>query len=669
MLHDSQDPRWSLTDQLPVGVYRTTVAGKFLYANPALAQLLECDSVDDLIAHSAVDFHFSPEARENQLQEWSATREVMRSELQFRTKTGKLIWVRDTRRIIFTAAGEIAYFDGVVEDITEQKRAQGAEQEQRQLAEALRDTASALNSILDTDQLLQAILEQAARVVPNDTANIILIEDGIAHVVRTRGYAERGMEDRLANISYVVANTPNMRWMVETGRPMAIENVDEYPFWVHNETTSWIKSYVGVPIRLDSEVIGFLNLDSATPHTFTLDDAERLQVFADQAALAIRNARLYSDVRQHNEVLEQRVRERTAALESERAQLRAILDSISEGVVFNHEFSDFYINRALCDMTGYPADALKTYADLAKLLASDLSPEEMERAAHPVYNIVVRQGFLQRERVFRRRDGSEFEVLITDTRVTAPDGAALGVVSVIRDITQDKELQRQKERFLAYASHELRTPITNLKTRLYLLRKQPQRLVDHLKILDGIADWMHELVSDLLDISHLERGILALERRVVALQPLIDNVMRMQQPEADARQIDLQVEMPPALLYIYADPARIVQVITNLVVNAIRYTQPGGRVCISLRVEADLHPQAVICVDDTGVGIAPEHLQQIFQPFFRVSHESEGSGLGLSITRHIVELHDGEITVESEPGRGTTFCVWLALVDEPARVS
>ncbi|MGH7462254.1 MAG: GAF domain-containing protein, partial [Longimicrobiales bacterium] len=183
-------------------------------------------------------------------------------------------------------------------EIAERGRAEEAEHEQRALAEALRDTAAALTSTLNVDEVLDRILNNIERVVPHHVATIMLVEQGMARVVRHRGYTERGLADRLQTLRFGVADTPNLRQMAESGQPLVISDTQAYAGWVDLPESRWIHSYLGAPVILKGQVIGFLNLDSVQAGFFTSVHAERLKIFADQAAIAIENARLYNSVQQ-----------------------------------------------------------------------------------------------------------------------------------------------------------------------------------------------------------------------------------------------------------------------------------------------------------------------------------------------------------------------------------
>jgi GAF domain-containing protein len=209
-------------------------------------------------------------------------------------------------------------------------------QEARDLARALSNAGAALSDTLGSEAVLDHILEQMSRVVSYDAASIMLLEGDRARVWHGHGYEPFVDKDALQSISFTVAEVPSLHQMQQTGQPLAIPDVEQQDMWVRSRPEhSWIRSYVGVPIRVRSQVIGFLNVNSATPGAFSQRDAERLQAFADQAAIVIENARLYhqaqqelnervraeKELRKHRDHLEDLVKERTAKLEAVNAEL------------------------------------------------------------------------------------------------------------------------------------------------------------------------------------------------------------------------------------------------------------------------------------------------------------------------------------------------------------
>jgi GAF domain-containing protein len=245
----------------------------------------------------------------------------------FDDRASERVWSAAEIEALKSAAGALGAF------LTRQ-RAEAAEREQRALAEALRDTAAVLNSTLDLDEVLDRILADVGHVVPHDSANILLIENGEARVVRNRDLQGQFSAADMLDVHYPVAEVSNLRYMLETGQPAIIPDVEDYPGWVSRPQTRKIRSLVGAPILIKGNVIGFITLDHFQPGFYKPAHAERLQAFAHQAGLAIENAQLYASIRQHAEDLEQRVLERTRELADANLRLRD-LDHLKDQFISN----------------------------------------------------------------------------------------------------------------------------------------------------------------------------------------------------------------------------------------------------------------------------------------------------------------------------------------------
>lgn len=214
------------------------------------------------------------------------------------------------------------------------QRIETAEREQRTLAEALRDAAAVLSSTLDLDEVLDRILTDVGHVVPHESANIMLLEEGVARVVRNRDVRGSVTEHPAQATRFPVAEVPNLRHMLETGQPAIVVDTQQFVGWMDTPATRWIRSNVGAPIQIKGQVIGFITLDNTTPGFFSLAHAERLQAFAQQAGLAIENAQLYASIRQHAEELEQRVDARTRELAQANERLQE-LDRLKDQIISN----------------------------------------------------------------------------------------------------------------------------------------------------------------------------------------------------------------------------------------------------------------------------------------------------------------------------------------------
>ena len=247
-------------------------------------------------------------------------------------------------------------------------------------------------------------------------------------------------------------------------------------------------------------------------------------------------------------------------------------------------------------------------------------------------------------------------------------GGTLGAGIDLRDVTQERTADAMKSQLLSTVSHELRTPLASIKGFATTLLRQDvkwdeatQR--DFLRIIEDESDRLTEIIDNLLDMSQIEAGALRITKEPAQIRQLIREVvdeMRMR-TESHYFVVDLPAEMPEVMM----DPRRIRQVLTNLIGNAIKYT-PRGQITVSCEVEAD---HVIVSVADQGNGISPQYRDKIFERFFQIDGASTrrvgGSGLGLSISRGIIEAHQGKIWVESVQGQGSTFRFTLPLaIDE-----
>jgi PAS domain S-box-containing protein len=537
----------------------------------------------------------------------------------------------------------------------ERHRAQAAEREQREFAEALRDATAMINSRLELPDVLKKILSYLPQVVPAmESASVMLYneDDELYQFVNTWGYDEDVAEIIQAQL-YPKERFPLLNRMIDSKRPLVIANVDEEALWFYTTDIEIIHSYLGSPIFVQGNFIGFLHVNSSKFNAFGLKDAERIQSFADKIGTAILNAR-------HAEDLERLVKIRTDELNKQREQLAAILEGTGEGIVYSEAGVYIFANRRFCEMTGYAAHEL-IGKNSRIFWPGDISPEEQETLRKSREQID--RGETTRLAVrFVRKDKSPFEAEITSSRISSADESVIRVVSMMRDISQEKELANLKNLFIANAAHDLRSPITSLKTRMYLIEKQPEQMPYHLEKLEQVISRMNRLVGDLLDSAAFGQGKVVLRQESIILQDVLQSIVDLLRPEAEEVGLELVLQMPELPLHIWADSMRLEQVFTNLITNAIHYT-PSGKVLVHCHKNETL---AHIEVIDTGAGIPETELELIFQPFYRLSQNAKikGTGLGLSITRDIVERHGGKISVSSEVGKGSCFDVSLPLLKE-----
>ena len=264
-------------------------------------------------------------------------------------------------------------------------------------------------------------------------------------------------------------------------------------------------------------------------------------------------------------------------------------------------------------------------------------------------------------------DGAERSFRQRTTPMRDADNRLVGAVMLLEDITHLREIDRLKSEFIATASHELRTPLTSLEMGVHLLLEGSagELSAKQRELLTMCRDdtlRLDKLVKELLDLSRIESGETAPQRVAVPPRDLVTGAVEPLRRQVDAKGVTLRVNVPSALPAIAADRGQIERVIANLVTNAIRATERGGEIEVSA---ARRNGFVAISVRDTGRGIPHDYLARVFEPFVQVPNAAAGgAGLGLAISRRIVQAHGGQITVRSEPGQGTTFTFTLPVASE-----
>ncbi len=534
-----------------------------------------------------------------------------------------------------------------------------AEREQRALAEALVEAAAAVNSTLYFEQVLDRILEQVGRVVAGDACNIMLLDsEGIAHVVRWREYT-RTYQDVMKR-AFFIHDYATFSQMAEIREPLIISDVLEAVDWVMDDNMAWERAYVGAPISIGDDVVGFLNVDSATPGQFTEADARRLEAFASHAATAIEHAQLYREVQDYAEQLEQRVRERTAELQTQYARLDAILNSSTDGIL-------------LLNLQG---NIIQSNPIAQTWLTQTLASEDVKRlrlAMTELAQRVVAQNF-QDTSLKTELQLTGLDLELSAALVSEQAAQALPAVVVnIHDITHLKALDRMRTRFVNELFHELRTPITVIRLSANLMQRRPEKQATYLESLTEMADHLLKLIDDMQEIAHFDAGRVVMRPATTDLNALAQLCVMQHQDLAQQREIKL-IHIPPdsAVPQAWVDPQWMQVALHRLLLNALYYTLAEGRVTVSTAIqEAEDRLWATVTVKDTGIGIPEDELPHIFERFFRGTQSQmmqPGTGLGLSIVQAIMALHGGHVTIESlsdteSEASGSTFTVWLPHVE------
>lgn len=368
--------------------------------------------------------------------------------------------------------------------------------------------------------------------------------------------------------------------------------------------------------------------------------------------------RFEKTLQMYSEQLEDLVQERTQQLEQHIGQLQAILESSSDAIALAESNGDLRTtNPAFKAMFG-----AKVNKAIEQLLTVVADVEHIEPITNALFT-VLRQGQSARaEARIMCLDGSEIDTDIAMTPVHNQTGQAIGIVISLRDISHLKEIDRFKTQFVANAAHDLANPIANIKLHLYALESNPEKTFRYMKVLHSQTRRMENLVNDLRMLSQLDRGATQFEMAPLDLHMLLEDAVHVHQPRALAQHQRLIYQPTATAAVILADHAKFERVVVNLLSNALNYTPEGGSITIRTSSQDGT---VLISVADTGIGIDPHELPNIFERFYRSDSAKltgvEGTGLGLAIVKDIVEAHNGQISVESTPNVGTCFNLTLPL--------
>ncbi|MEO8357727.1 MAG: ATP-binding protein, partial [Chloroflexota bacterium] len=399
-----------------------------------------------------------------------------------------------------------------------------------------------------------------------------------------------------------------------------------------------------LPLGAHGQVIGVIFIFRNYQDLFTPNDRVLLQSFADQAAIAVFNARLYGQV------------------SYEKQRLDALLDSAADGIIIlNADLTIERVNDAFERMYGKTHDELVNSSH-DKVICWARNPQGS------TLNEAIANGWpltpnatLYVEGDLERPLPPPLPIGVTYAPLLSQDGRLRNIIASIRDITHFRTADEIKATFISIVSHELRTPVALIKGYASTLRRDDAKwdkptISDSLAVIEEEADRLGKMIDDLLDASRLQAGGLSLNRNDVSLPLLSKRVAERFTTQSNKHTIT--AEFPEKFPVILADETRIEQVVSNLVSNALKYALQG-----QIKITGSFRPeQVIICVSDEGPGIEARDLPHIFDRFYRstkaVKH-TKGAGLGLYLARAIIEAHAGRIWADPKPDSGARICFSL----------
>jgi PAS domain S-box-containing protein len=501
--------------------------------------------------------------------------------------------------------------------------------------EYLLQISRAMTAQLDLPSLLRLILNSAAEMVGGEVGLIVLRQaDG-----RLAPQAVYGIpKARLARLAPLLAELSDMTPLSNGGWALPELSLP----LLSTAVGVPLRQVVNLPLRIGEELLGAIYVFRSGGAAFGANERQVLQSFADQAAIAVRNARLYEEVT------------------ADKKQLDAIIENSADGVmILTPDRRIQVINRALAAMTGWPA-AEAIGEPCWKVLPLERNGEGPDPCASDEPSVELHEGqSLAVEGELVRPGGSRLTLGVTYTPLYNALGQLLNLIVNVMDITRFREAERMKSTFVSVISHELKTPVALIKGYASTLNRadaawDPETLRDGLSVIEEEADRLNVLIDNLLDASRIQAGVFKLDLGDVSLERLARKVVEGFSLQTDAHQFELG--FPADLPSVVADETRLRQVLDNLVSNAIKYSPAGGTIRIGAWRDDD---SVTVYVADDGIGIPYAEQSRLFESFYRVDsglrRQTKGTGLGLYLCKAIVEAHHGHIWVRSEPGKGSTF--------------
>jgi PAS domain S-box-containing protein len=409
-----------------------------------------------------------------------------------------------------------------------------------------------------------------------------------------------------------------------------------------------LRQVVTLPLETGEEITGYIFIFRARGAAFSNNDRQVLSAFANQAAVAVHNARLYQQV------------------SAERERLDAIIENSGDGVMIINPYRIIQTwNRALANLTGISAG------------------EAIGRPCYDVLNLRTSQGVsvchtacplvhppdderLYAEGIHHRADGLAITLADNYSTQFNDEGEITQVIANVRDMTRLREAEELKQTLLSVISHELKTPVSIIKGYAGTLARQDadwdkDTLAEGLAVIEEEADRLDKLISNLLEASRLQAGGLKLQLSYLNLADLARTAVENLQATTDKH--TFQLNFPKDYPLILGDFERVREVLTNLVSNAIKYSPDGG--LIKVGGQLGKANTVRLYVSDEGIGIPPADQERIFERFHRVDNrlarQTPGTGLGLFLVRAVIEAHGGRVWVDSTPGQGSVFWVELPI--------
>jgi PAS domain S-box-containing protein len=513
---------------------------------------------------------------------------------------------------------------------------------------ALLTVSEVATQSLDIEKILNDTLDKSLEILGFDLGFIRTLDQENQNMLVRVARGLRSPEF-LAGVAPIGSERRNVsRIVFETKEPYVCVDIRKNPIYKNRSMErEGVISTAAAPVMSRNRVLGIMVVGSRRLHRFRTREIKLLMAFGSQLGAALENAELYQEV----------------------ARSKAYIENLVENaadLIISTDMDDRILtwNRGAEALFGYGKDEV-IGQHLSILLPTERFHELEEMRAKVQLSGALRDIEVRS----KRKDGVMIYLSLSVSPIRDVEGKIAGFLRIAKDITEKKryerrlkELDKMKSDFVSNVSHELRTPLTSIKGSVDnmldgLTGSLNEKQIRYLTRIKSNTDRLSRLINDLLDLSRIEAGRVEVRPTTLSLTALAEEIA--EQVKALAAEKCIQIEVPSSDLRVtaWADRDKVMQILTNLIGNAIKFSPQNGRVNIGLERNGD--DQVQISVADTGPGILPEESSKIFSKFYQVANlekqKPKGSGLGLAISKALVELHGGKIWVESELGKGSTF--------------
>ncbi|MBU0571079.1 MAG: PAS domain S-box protein [Candidatus Omnitrophica bacterium] len=502
----------------------------------------------------------------------------------------------------------------------------------------LYEVSNALSYTLDYQTLLKLIMESLFKIVDYDICASLLFDAKTANITLKPAYAgsDRFVDEVKNNLidSATILTGENIRgkhmsaFLVPTAPVAKLKKGGDF-----NE----IRSFFNVPFVVRGKTIGMINVSSCRDSAFSEDNVRLIYTIANQTSNSIERLQ--------------------ALITAEESKMKSMVESMIEGVIMVDERDEIVVlNPRARQMLGF------AFTD--EVTGEALSEKMKVAGLHePLQEVQQEKRLVTKEIAI---PGEENRILRCDiTPVQGAAGEIIGIVTILRDITKEKEIDKMKTDFISTVSHELRTPLTTMKEFASIISDEiPGKLTkgqkEYVGIIRSNIDRLARLINDLLDISKIEAGRMVLKKTLVGVIDLVRTTVAALKFEADEKNLEIKVLFSDSAISVYADSDKMTQIFTNLISNAIKFTPDQGKIIVEVK---ETEEEIACSVTDTGKGIGADDMSKLFtkfQQFGRIAGGgAKGTGLGLAISKELVEAHHGRIWGESKIDKGSKFVFTL----------